>query len=74
MASYRQAITWIAQNDDTEWVNDAPYVGPSVTASLVADLFGKTDEQVVADLRRALNREAALRRRHEALVRMAMAS
>lgn len=55
MASYRQAIKWMARNDDTEWVLDEPL---SVTAALIADLFGKTDEQVRCDLIKALEKEA----------------
>jgi hypothetical protein len=51
--SYRAAIAWIAANDDTEWLQDAEPI-PSVTASMVADLFGKSSHQVEADLRRAV--------------------
>jgi hypothetical protein len=52
---YREAIEWIALNDDTEWLN-AEYGSPSVTACLVADLFGVTTERVTADLRRYYER------------------
>lgn len=52
-ASYRQAIAWMAMNDDTEWVKDNSAPG-SVTAALVADLFDKTDEKVRTDLKRYL--------------------
>lgn len=52
MASYRRALQWIAQNDDCEFLKDeSPVI--SVTASLVADMFGKTDETVMRDLDRA---------------------
>lgn len=52
-ASYNRAIEWMVSNDDTHWVkNDYP----SVTATLVADMFGKTDEQVRHDLRKALRK------------------
>lgn len=57
MARYRDAIDWIAREDDTEWVvnnEDAP----SVTASLVADLFGRTDEEVRKDIKNALKRQS----------------
>ena len=55
VGAYGTAIAWIVQNDDTEWL-DAEGDGliPSVTASLVADVFARTDEEVVADLRREL--------------------
>ena len=49
-ARYQDAIDWIAENDDTEWLRDDPHdVIPSVTASLVA---------VSADLRKALRKHA----------------
>ena len=56
-ARYTDAIDWIAAYDDTEWLNDAEEeLILSVTASLVADLFGRTDADVTRDLRRALKR------------------
>lgn len=51
MASYKQAIAWMVENDDTEWVLGDPQ---SVTAALVADLFGKDDDTVRRDLFKAL--------------------
>lgn len=59
MARYKDAIQWMADNDDTDWVeHDADDAAgtESVTASLVADLFDKTADQVRADLRHALNK------------------
>jgi len=54
--SYREAIRWIASNDDTEWVaNNEPSI--SVTAALVADLFDVDDDKVTADLRRQLEKD-----------------
>ncbi len=56
-ASYRDAINWIAYNDDTTWLDDVLGDGkicPSVTASLVADLFDVTPEKLIKDLRRAM--------------------
>lgn len=51
--SFRAAIQWMADNDDTEWLSDEePTL--SVTAALVADLFGAEHERVVKSLRRAL--------------------
>lgn len=53
MTKYQAAITWIAKNDDTEWLeDDKPII--SVTASLVADLFNRSHEQVIKDLRKEL--------------------
>ena len=58
-ASYRDAIDWITQNDDTEWLHDeGDDLIPSVTACLVADVFGRTAEEVTTDLRKAMKREA----------------
>ncbi|MDE1905139.1 MAG: hypothetical protein KGH75_01630 [Rhodospirillales bacterium] len=54
--SYRRALLWIVENDDTEWLEtpEGETVGLSVTASLVADMFGHSDEKLEKDLRRAL--------------------
>lgn len=67
MANYKTAITWIVQNDDTEFLSDegSPL---SVTASLVSDIFGKGDAQVREDLlreqKRIARREAIHALRH----------
>lgn len=47
--SFKAAIAWLDENDDTDWVVDDPQT-PSVTACLVADMFGKTDSEVLAAL------------------------
>lgn len=54
-AGYREAIRWMFDNDDTNWVDDE-YGTPSVTACLVADLFGVTTEKVTEDLLRLTNK------------------
>lgn len=56
--SYRRAIEWVALNDDPEWIDNHEQfqTGPSVAAALIADLFGKTDDQVRADLKRLVRR------------------
>ncbi len=59
--SYRRALAWIIDNDDTNWLDphdDDPII-PSVTASFVADLFGHSDDKVVRDLQRRLKRASA---------------
>lgn len=49
--SYREAIQWLIDNDDNEWLDDeGPIV--SVTAALVADLFGIDIDRVITDLRK----------------------
>lgn len=48
---YREAIKWIALNDDTEWLNDVEPI-ESVTAALVQDLFGVDRKRLLKDLRR----------------------
>lgn len=53
-ASYREAIRWIATNDDTEFLNEDGIL--SVTASLVADMFEVPDEKVREDLKREIAR------------------
>jgi hypothetical protein len=52
MAKYRQAIEWIIENDDTDWVTGNEPL--SVTASLVADLFMKNSNDVRRDLIKGL--------------------
>ena len=56
--SYRRALQWIIDYDDTEWLeaNEDEAAALSVTASLVADLFGHCDEKVARDLRRELKK------------------
>lgn len=52
---YREAIDWLAGNDDCYWLGDEnPAI--SVAAALVRDLFDVTDDRLMADLRRALKR------------------
>lgn len=48
---YRQALVWLVLNDDTEWLEDENG-SLSVTAALVADIYGKSDSQVTDDLRK----------------------
>ena len=50
-ASYKQAISWIVLNDDTSDIEQTG-IG-TVTMALVADIFGKDDEKVMADIKRA---------------------
>lgn len=58
MARYQDAIEWMVLNDDTEIMHeDAEDPTLTVTASLVADLFQKSDEQVMADVRKRLRKE-----------------
>jgi hypothetical protein len=55
--SYSRALRWIVINDDCEWLLNEDWPLVSVTAALVADIFGKTNEQVRAALRMAYRRE-----------------
>lgn len=58
-ASYRKAIRWIADNDDTSDINTGINPVGTVTMALVADLFGKTDAQVRHDILRQLAKAAS---------------
>lgn len=50
---YKAAIQWMVDNDDTYWAkDDEPII--SVTACLIADIYGRTNEEVIADLRTAM--------------------
>lgn len=46
---YREALRWLLVNDDYEWLKGDDQIN-SVTSALIADLFGKTDEEVRRDL------------------------
>ena len=50
---------WIAANNDTAWLTNAvdDDVIPSVTASLVADLFGRTENEINRDVTRERKRQ-----------------
>jgi hypothetical protein len=54
-ASYREAVRWIIENDDTEWLDEEPSYA-SVTAILVANLFDVSKERIEQDLRRERNK------------------
>lgn len=58
-ASYRHAVQWIAVNDNAGNGDTEEEVRGYVTTGLVADLFGKTDEQVARDVMRARQKEEA---------------
>lgn len=61
---YREAVEWIACNDDCYWLADAdPPL--SVTAAMVRDLFGVDKERLIRDISRTLGR---VHPGHEALV------
>ena len=53
---YREAVAWIAYNDDTTWLSDPEPIF-SVTVAMVADLFGVHTDRVTADLRRELKKQ-----------------
>lgn len=64
MAKYLDAIQWMVYNDDTEWVKDIEPI-PSVTAYLVADMFGKHVDQVTLDIIK-VEKKARFKRMQEA--------
>lgn len=52
---YRAALRWMLDNDDTEWLKDTdPAI--SVTAAIVADIYDRTNDEVIVDLRRMQGR------------------
>jgi hypothetical protein len=55
---YREAIDWIAGNDDRYWLRDRDAHEPilSVTAAMVCDLHDVSGERLIADLRRSLKK------------------
>lgn len=58
---YKEALHWILDNDDIDWL-DADGVAvadaPSVTACLVADIYGRDQEEVRQDLLRMRENDA----------------
>lgn len=54
-ASYREAIRWIAHNEDPEWLNDEEPI-PPISALLIVDLFDVEQTRVIADIRRELGK------------------
>jgi len=59
---YRKAILWIALNIDTQFDNNGNLVpsirnvGASITVCLVADLFNKTEEEVIKSVKNQLKK------------------
>lgn len=55
---YREAVEWLAGNDDCYWLGDFDATGPilTVAASMVRDLFDVDDTRLCADIVRALRR------------------
>ena len=57
VGAYGTAIAWIVMNDDNDWLaGEEEDLSLSVTASLVADVFARTEEEIVRDLRAAMKR------------------
>lgn len=56
MATYKEAIEWIVLEDDIDFLNDYSINSLSVTASMVRDLWNKTDEQIRKDLIKAVKK------------------
>lgn len=59
MASYKDAINWMAEMDDNLWLGEHNQI-PSVTASMVSDIFNKSMHKVVKDLEKAIREHDAL--------------
>lgn len=55
--SYREAVAWIALNDNAGGGDSPEWIAGYVTTGLVADLFGCPQEEVAADVARVRRRE-----------------
>lgn len=53
---YREAVEWLAGNDDCYWLAGEEGDSISVAAALVRDLFDVSDEKLETDALRALKR------------------
>lgn len=53
---YMEALQWLLDNDDTEWMtdnngyDDEAWERCSVTGSLIADIYRRSTEELTADL------------------------
>lgn len=56
-ASYREAVYWIAWNDDPADGPDTERIAAYVTAGLIADIFGVEPEKVARDVARCRRKE-----------------
>jgi hypothetical protein len=52
---YREAVEWLAGNDDCYWLADTDLI-PSVCACMVRDLFDVDESKLYRDIRRAIKR------------------
>jgi len=50
MAQYKEAVAWIAMNDNPAPDEDVPTTAGYLTVVLVADIWHKTPEDVAADV------------------------
>jgi hypothetical protein len=55
-ASYRDAVNWLALNDDNEWLNVFPF-DFSVSASLIRDIFEVDEVKLREDIRREVRKD-----------------
>ena len=77
MARYADALDWILDNDDTDWLDhdaDDACGTESVTAALVADLFERSTKSVREDLLALRQARAKVEAQRQAKLRRAMAA
>ena len=57
-ASYREAINWIVENDDPEWLNPSEdgRINPTVSVFLIADIFEVQIARIVQDTRHRIDK------------------
>jgi hypothetical protein len=53
---YREAIEWLAGNDDCYWLADVQNGALSVSCALVRDLWDVSEGRIKADILQALKR------------------
>lgn len=54
--SYREAVAWLAGNDDCHWLAEPDNLIPSVSACLIRDLFDVEETRLNTDILLALKR------------------
>jgi hypothetical protein len=61
MARYKDAIEWIARNDNPGDYETAEEISRYLTVGLVADLWGKSESDVAVDVERVRLKDAEWR-------------
>lgn len=62
---YKDALQWLIDNEDLEFLDNGDPI--SISTSMTAHLFGRTDEEVITDLKKQQAYVERMKRVHEFL-------